>query len=68
MTGVCCAVRPTHVELVDGQLMCAVCGDIGNGIHFGVVTCEGCKVCDVIIVDDIFFLFTTNQFTVLMML
>jgi len=37
-------VRPTCVDLVDGQLLCVVCGDIGNGLHFGVITCEGCKV------------------------
>jgi len=24
--------------------MCAVCNDVANGIHFGALTCEGCKV------------------------
>jgi hypothetical protein len=28
----------------EGQVLCKVCGDIANGIHFGVNTCEGCKV------------------------
>lgn len=37
-------VRPAQVEITDGQQMCAICSDVGNGIHFGVVTCEGCKV------------------------
>jgi len=39
------AVRPTKVEIAEGQLLCVVCSDIGNGVHFGAVTCEGCKVC-----------------------
>ena len=37
-------VRPMHVQLHEGQHMCAVCNDVANGIHFGAVTCEGCKV------------------------
>lgn len=37
-------VRPAQVEISEGQQMCAICSDIGNGIHFGVITCEGCKV------------------------
>lgn len=24
-------------------LRCRVCNDLANGIHYGVVTCEGCK-------------------------
>jgi len=32
------------VEISEGQLLCVVCNDIGNGVHFGAVTCEGCKV------------------------
>lgn len=36
-------VRPLHVEASEGQQLCVVCQDIGNGIHFGAVTCEGCK-------------------------
>ncbi|ELU05472.1 hypothetical protein CAPTEDRAFT_119978, partial [Capitella teleta] len=23
--------------------MCVVCSDIANGVHFGAITCEGCK-------------------------
>jgi len=38
------AVRPAQVEITEGQQMCAICSDVGNGIHFGVITCEGCKV------------------------
>lgn len=41
---VCVLVRPTKVEISEGQLLCVVCNDIGNGVHFGAVTCEGCKV------------------------
>ena len=36
-------VRPMHVQLHEGQHMCAVCNDVANGIHFGALTCEGCK-------------------------
>ena len=36
--------RPERVEAADGQQLCAVCGDVANGVHFGVVSCEGCKV------------------------
>ena len=39
-----CIVRPMHVQLHEGQHMCAVCNDVANGIHFGALTCEGCKV------------------------
>ncbi|RUS84791.1 hypothetical protein EGW08_007475 [Elysia chlorotica] len=35
--------KPEAVEPAEGQLLCKVCGDIANGIHFGVITCEGCK-------------------------
>ena len=38
------SVRPPQVTLSEGQQACVVCGDVGNGIHFGAVTCEGCKV------------------------
>ena len=27
-----------------GQQLCVVCHDVANGIHFGAITCEGCKV------------------------
>ena len=26
--------------------VCNVCGDISSGFHFGVITCEACKVRD----------------------
>jgi len=41
---VCDIVRPMHVQLHEGQHMCAVCNDVANGVHFGALTCEGCKV------------------------
>ena len=36
--------KPEVVEAGEGQELCRVCGDIANGVHFGVTTCEGCKV------------------------
>ena len=30
----------------EGQQACVVCCDIANGVHFGAITCEGCKVGD----------------------
>lgn len=35
---------PEKAEVVNGQELCRVCGDVANGVHFGAVTCEGCKV------------------------
>ncbi|KAI0207833.1 hypothetical protein LSAT2_007485 [Lamellibrachia satsuma] len=35
--------RPEHVEAADGQQLCVVCHDVANGVHFGIVSCEGCK-------------------------
>ncbi len=26
------------------KIPCAVCSDASSGLHFGVITCEGCKV------------------------
>ena len=37
-------MKPQCIEPLDGQELCTVCGDIANGLHFGVMTCEGCKV------------------------
>ena len=36
--------RPSQVHLIEGQQLCVVCLDLANGVHFGAVTCEGCKV------------------------
>ena len=33
-----------QVQINEGQQMCMVCNDVANGIHFGALTCEGCKV------------------------
>ena len=38
------AEKPESVEPEEGQVLCEVCSDIANGVHFGVPTCEGCKV------------------------
>lgn len=38
------ADKPVLVQAGEGQELCRVCGDLANGIHFGVFTCEGCKV------------------------
>ncbi|XP_041351328.1 serine-rich adhesin for platelets-like [Gigantopelta aegis] len=35
--------KPESVQPADGEILCLVCGDIANGIHFGIKTCEGCK-------------------------
>ncbi|XP_048733066.2 uncharacterized protein LOC125649530 isoform X2 [Ostrea edulis] len=43
MAGMCRKEKPETVQPADGQVLCKVCGDIANGIHFGVNTCEGCK-------------------------
>ena len=32
------------MEAADGQQLCVVCHDVANGVHFGIVSCEGCKV------------------------
>ena len=29
-----------HIEIIP----CKVCGDRSSGIHYGIITCEGCKV------------------------
>ncbi|KAK7504285.1 hypothetical protein BaRGS_00004589, partial [Batillaria attramentaria] len=35
--------KPVVVHAGAGQELCRVCGDLANGVHFGVFTCEGCK-------------------------
>ena len=45
LVAVCCvSVRPSQVQISDGQQLCVVCSDLANGLHFGAITCEGCKV------------------------
>ena len=41
--------KPESVQPAEGQVLCKVCGDIANGIHFGVNTCEGCKVHQIVV-------------------
>lgn len=31
------------ILLFSGTLPCPVCGDVANGIHYGIYTCESCK-------------------------
>jgi hypothetical protein len=35
--------RPEHVVIQEGQQLCRICNDVANGVHFGVISCEGCK-------------------------
>ncbi|KAK6181519.1 hypothetical protein SNE40_009355 [Patella caerulea] len=35
--------KPDFLSPKEGRCLCLVCGDLANGIHFGVHTCEGCK-------------------------
>ncbi|PVD26031.1 hypothetical protein C0Q70_13699 [Pomacea canaliculata] len=35
--------KPMVVHAAEGQELCRVCGDLANGVHFGIFTCEGCK-------------------------
>lgn len=40
--------------------MCPVCGDKVSGYHYGLLTCESCKVKDVLFLNSFFVLFSNN--------
>ena len=36
--------QPSHKQTISGVIKeCTICGDKATGIHYGALTCEGCK-------------------------
>lgn len=44
-TAVSVPVQPTHTEVDEDEqpMICMICEDRATGLHYGIITCEGCK-------------------------
>jgi hypothetical protein len=38
------SMRPTDTKITFTFGKCKICTDTATGVHYGIVTCEGCKV------------------------
>lgn len=38
-----CVVGPETIEEEDQPMICMICEDKATGLHYGIITCEGCK-------------------------